>query len=135
MASLSLSHSLPHSKLFKPSTNSASCPLCERCWQICLCEWALAVSIIDFAGRSIVLPLLDQWQKVDLRNRAFSVPPQHIFTCDGGVVALGCDVLFRVKKPVLAVTEIQNLDTSTRALAQVALMKMVRRRQEGKVSV
>uniref|UniRef100_A0A671MXR4 Stomatin (EPB72)-like 1 n=1 Tax=Sinocyclocheilus anshuiensis TaxID=1608454 RepID=A0A671MXR4_9TELE len=42
-------------------------------------------------GVVLVLPLIDQWQKVDLRTRAFNVPPCKVTTKDGGLVSVGTD--------------------------------------------
>uniref|UniRef100_A0A671N5Y3 Stomatin (EPB72)-like 1 n=1 Tax=Sinocyclocheilus anshuiensis TaxID=1608454 RepID=A0A671N5Y3_9TELE len=43
-------------------------------------------------GVVLVLPLIDQWQKVDLRTRAFNVPPCKVTTKDGGLVSVGADM-------------------------------------------
>ncbi|XP_059391955.1 uncharacterized protein LOC132124825 [Carassius carassius] len=36
----------------------------------------------------LVLPFIDQWQRVDLRTRAFSVPPCKVTTKDSGLVSV-----------------------------------------------
>ncbi|XP_037094905.1 stomatin-like protein 1 [Pollicipes pollicipes] len=47
-------------------------------------------------GWTLVLPGLDRHQLVDLRNKSILVPPQQLITCDGAVVELGAELLYRV---------------------------------------
>lgn len=74
-------------------------------------------------GVVLVLPLIDQWQKVDLRTRAFSVPPCKVTTKDGGLVSVGADIQFRIWSPVMSVVAVQDLNASTRLTAQNAMMQ------------
>ncbi|XP_029008348.1 stomatin-like protein 1 [Betta splendens] len=72
-------------------------------------------------GVVLVLPLIDQWQKVDLRTRAFNIPPCQVNTRDGGVLLVGADIQFRIWNPVMSVVSVQDLNASTRMTAQNAL--------------
>lgn len=72
-------------------------------------------------GIVLVLPLIDQWQKVDLRTRAFNIPPCQVTTRDGGVLSVGADIQFRIWNPVMSVVSVQDLNASTRMTAQNAL--------------
>nr|XP_061813222.1 stomatin-like protein 1 [Nerophis lumbriciformis] len=72
-------------------------------------------------GIVLVLPLIDQWQRVDLRTRAFNIPPCQVHTRDGGLFAVGADIQFRIWNPVLSVVSVQDLNASTRMTAQNAL--------------
>ncbi|XP_043083227.1 LOW QUALITY PROTEIN: stomatin-like protein 1 [Puntigrus tetrazona] len=74
-------------------------------------------------GVVLVLPFIDQWQKVDLRTRAFSVPPCKVTTKDGGLVSVGADIQFRIWNPVMSVVAVQDLNASTRLTAQNAMMQ------------
>ncbi|RXN20160.1 stomatin 1 [Labeo rohita] len=74
-------------------------------------------------GVVLVLPLIDQWQKVDLRTRAFSVPPCKVTTKDGGLVSVGADIQFRIWSPVMSVVAVQDLNASTRLTSQNAMMQ------------
>ncbi|XP_073688176.1 stomatin-like protein 1 [Garra rufa] len=74
-------------------------------------------------GVVLVLPLIDQWQKVDLRTRAFNVPPCKVTTKDGGLVSVGADIQFRIWSPVMSVVAVQDLNASTRLTAQNAMMQ------------
>ncbi|XP_028287026.1 stomatin-like protein 1 [Parambassis ranga] len=72
-------------------------------------------------GIVLVLPLIDQWQKVDLRTRAFNIPPCQVSTQDGGLLSVGADIQFRIWNPVMSVVSVQDLNASTRMTAQNAL--------------
>ncbi|KAL0968897.1 hypothetical protein UPYG_G00273330 [Umbra pygmaea] len=68
-------------------------------------------------GVVLVLPLIDQWQRVDLRTRAFNIPPCQVRTSDGAVVSVGADIQFRIWSPVMSVVSVQDLNASTRLTA------------------
>ncbi|KAJ8252263.1 hypothetical protein COCON_G00215750 [Conger conger] len=72
-------------------------------------------------GVVLILPLIDQWQKVDLRTRAFNIPPCKVATADGGLVSVGADIQFRIWSPVMSVVALQDLNASTRLTAQNAM--------------
>jgi hypothetical protein len=76
-------------------------------------------------GYVIILPCIDRWMKVDLRMKAFSVPPQKVITADGATIEIGADVYFRVKDAVQSVTNVQDLNHSTRIICQTSLQKHV----------
>ncbi|CDQ93082.1 unnamed protein product [Oncorhynchus mykiss] len=72
-------------------------------------------------GVVLLLPLIDQWQRVDLRTRAFNIPPCQVTTRDGGVVSVGADIQFRIWSPVMSVVSVQDLNASTRLTAHNAM--------------
>ncbi|XP_068169885.1 stomatin-like protein 1 [Antennarius striatus] len=91
-------------------------------------------------GVVLILPLIDQWQRVDLRTRAFNIPPCQVTTQDGGILLVGADIQFRIWNPVMSVVSVQDLNTSTRMTAQNALThslakKTVREIQNEKVKL
>ncbi|XP_015199195.2 stomatin-like protein 1 [Lepisosteus oculatus] len=69
-------------------------------------------------GVVLVLPFIEQWQRVDLRTRAFNIPPCQVTTKDGGLVSVGADIQFRIWNPVMSVVAVQDLNASTRLTAQ-----------------
>ncbi|XP_030042958.1 stomatin-like protein 1 [Microcaecilia unicolor] len=69
-------------------------------------------------GVVLLLPFIDQWQRVDLRIRAFNVPPCKVTTKDGAMISVGADIQFHISNPVLSVMAVQNLNTATRMTAQ-----------------
>ncbi|XP_028814762.1 stomatin-like protein 1 [Denticeps clupeoides] len=84
-------------------------------------------------GVVLVLPFIDQWQRVDLRTRAFNIPPCKVSTNDGGVVSVGADIQFRIWSPVMSVVAVQDLNASTRLTAQNALTQCLSRRTVGEI--
>ncbi|XP_075996553.1 stomatin-like protein 1 [Genypterus blacodes] len=79
-------------------------------------------------GVVLVLPFIDQWQRVDLRTRAFNIPPCQVDTQDGGVLSVGADIQFRIWNPVMSVVSVQDLNASTRLTAQNAMKHSLAKR-------
>ncbi|XP_058263482.1 stomatin-like protein 1 [Hemibagrus wyckioides] len=79
-------------------------------------------------GVVLVLPLIDQWQRVDLRTRAFNIPPCKVTTRDGGLVSVGADIQFRIWNPLMSVVAVQDLNASTRLTAQNAMTQTLGKR-------
>lgn len=79
-------------------------------------------------GVVLVLPLIDQWQRVDLRTRAFNIPPCKVTTKDGGLVSVGADIQFRIWNPLMSVVAVQDLNASTRLTAQNAMTQILGKR-------
>ncbi|KAL3061494.1 hypothetical protein OYC64_009625 [Pagothenia borchgrevinki] len=79
-------------------------------------------------GIVLVLPLIDQWQRVDLRTRAFNIPPSQVITLDGGELLVGADIQFRIWNPVMSVLSVQDLNASTRMTAQKAMTYLLAKR-------
>ncbi|KAM6257603.1 stomatin-like protein 1 isoform 1-T1 [Porphyrio hochstetteri] len=74
-------------------------------------------------GMVLLLPFIDHGQRVDLRTRAFNVPPCKLISKDGAVISMGADVQFRVWDPVLSVMMVKDLIAATRMTAQNAMTK------------
>uniref|UniRef100_A0A8C3LQS7 Stomatin like 1 n=1 Tax=Chrysolophus pictus TaxID=9089 RepID=A0A8C3LQS7_CHRPC len=74
-------------------------------------------------GVVLLLPFIDHWQRVDLRTRAFNVPPCKLISRDGAVLSMGADVQFRVWDPALSVLVVKDLVAATRMTAQSAMAK------------
>uniref|UniRef100_A0A8C9F5G3 Stomatin like 1 n=1 Tax=Pavo cristatus TaxID=9049 RepID=A0A8C9F5G3_PAVCR len=74
-------------------------------------------------GVVLLLPFIDHWQRVDLRTRAFNVPPCKLISRDGAVLSMGADVQFRVWDPALSVLVVKDLVAATRMTAQNAMAK------------
>ncbi|XP_068411371.1 stomatin-like protein 1 isoform X1 [Eschrichtius robustus] len=88
-------------------------------------------------GMVLLLPFIDSFQRVDLRTRAFSVPPckplfhglpQQLASKDGAVLSVGADVQFRIWDPVLSVMTVKDLNAATRMTAQNAMTKALLKR-------
>ncbi|XP_004712017.1 stomatin-like protein 1 isoform X2 [Echinops telfairi] len=79
-------------------------------------------------GMVLLLPFIDSFQRVDLRTRAFNVPPCKLASKDGAVLSVGADVQFRIWDPVLSVMAVKDLNTATRMTAQNAMTKALLKR-------
>ncbi|XP_045585155.1 stomatin-like protein 1 isoform X2 [Procambarus clarkii] len=47
-------------------------------------------------GLVFIIPWLDHHTRVDMRTKAFSVPPQQLITADNGIIEMGCEVKYRI---------------------------------------
>src|SRR5262245_18905412 len=72
-------------------------------------------------GLVIVLPVIQQAVRVDLRTRVFDVPPQDVISRDNVSVKVNAVVYFRVDEPQLAIIQVANFIEATSQLAQTTL--------------
>src|ERR671919_1057424 len=72
-------------------------------------------------GLIIVLPVVQQMVRVDLRTRVFDVPPQDVISRDNVSVKVNAVVYFRVVEPQLAIIQVANFIEATSQLAQTTL--------------
>ncbi|XP_060065461.1 stomatin-like protein 1 isoform X2 [Ylistrum balloti] len=72
-------------------------------------------------GMVFVLPLIDHVVKVDIRLKAFNVPPQQLITADRAIIEVGADVQYRIKDVTKSITCIENPNQSLRGLVQASL--------------
>jgi regulator of protease activity HflC (stomatin/prohibitin superfamily) len=72
-------------------------------------------------GIIIVIPVVQQAVRVDLRTRVFDVPPQDVITRDNVSVKVNAVVYLRVVDPQLAIIQVANFSEATSQLAQTTL--------------
>jgi regulator of protease activity HflC (stomatin/prohibitin superfamily) len=72
-------------------------------------------------GLIIVLPVIQQMVRVDLRTRVFDVPPQDVISRDNVSVKVNAVVYFRVVEPQLAIIQVANFIEATSQLSQTTL--------------
>jgi len=72
-------------------------------------------------GLIIIVPVIQQTVRVDLRTRVFDVPPQDVITRDNVSVKVNAVVYFRVVDPQLAIIQVANFNEATSQLAQTTL--------------
>ncbi|KAM3925072.1 stomatin-like protein 1 isoform 2-T2 [Leptodactylus fuscus] len=82
-------------------------------------------------GLIMLLPLIDQFQRIDMRTRAFSIQPCKVKSRDDVLVSVGANVQFRVCDPVLSMLSVQDLNfviqnTAENLLAQSLGRKYLR---------
>ncbi|XP_052241958.1 stomatin-like protein 1 [Dreissena polymorpha] len=73
-------------------------------------------------GVNLVLPCIDRVKKVDVRIKAFNVPPLQLITSDAGIIELGADVYYKISDAVKSVTNIQDVNSALRGLVRNAVM-------------
>jgi regulator of protease activity HflC (stomatin/prohibitin superfamily) len=76
-------------------------------------------------GIVIVLPLLQQLRKVDLRVVVFNVPKQDVITRDNVSVKVNAVVYFRVVDPGKSILQVENFFEATSQVAQTTLRSVL----------
>jgi len=76
-------------------------------------------------GLIVLIPIVDQLVKVDLRVVTLDVPPQDVITRDNVSVQVSAVIFFRVIDPRRAVTEVQNYLYSTSQISQTTLRSVL----------
>src|SRR5687768_14199754 len=76
-------------------------------------------------GLIIVLPVVQQFVRVDLRTRVFDVPPQDIITRDNVSVKVNAVIYFRVVDPRNAIIQVEKFIEATSQLAQTTLRSVL----------
>jgi regulator of protease activity HflC (stomatin/prohibitin superfamily) len=72
-------------------------------------------------GLVLILPVVQQMVRVDLRTRVFDVPPQDVITRDNVSVKVNAVVYFRVVDPQRSIIQVANFIEATSQLAQTTL--------------
>jgi regulator of protease activity HflC (stomatin/prohibitin superfamily) len=80
-------------------------------------------------GLVIILPVIQQTVRVDLRTRVFDVPPQDVITRDNVSVKVNAIIYFRVVEPQLAIIQVANFNEATSQLAQTTLRAILGRHE------
>lgn len=76
-------------------------------------------------GIIYVIPLFEQWSKIDLRIVTMDIPPQEIITRDNVTVRVNAVCYFRVLNPADAVTKITNYAYATSQISQTTLRSVL----------
>nr|XP_002119614.1 stomatin-like protein 1 [Ciona intestinalis] len=76
-------------------------------------------------GVVLVLPCIDHWKKVDMRTKAFNVPPSKLCTSDGCIISIGAIVHFSIQDPRLMSLSVQNMNHSIRDASQGCMMNLL----------
>jgi regulator of protease activity HflC (stomatin/prohibitin superfamily) len=80
-------------------------------------------------GITYVIPLIEQFQRVDLRTVTMDVPPQDVITRDNVSVKVSAVIYFRVLDPQRAVVEVVDYLFATSQLAQTTLRSVCGQRE------
>ena len=76
-------------------------------------------------GLIIIIPLIQQYQRVDLRTVVLDVPTQDVISRDNVSVAVNAVVYFRVVDPERAVLQVEEYLLATSQLAQTTLRSVL----------
>ena len=76
-------------------------------------------------GLTLVIPIIDDLRKVDMRILTMDIPKQSVMTKDNVPVSVNGVVYFRVLKPEDAIIKIQNYEYAMSQYAQTALRDVV----------
>jgi regulator of protease activity HflC (stomatin/prohibitin superfamily) len=76
-------------------------------------------------GLRFILPVIQQMQRVDTREKVVDIQPQDIITKDNVLVKVNGVVYYRVHDPRLAILDTADYDASTREMAQSTLRASV----------
>ncbi|HSI80767.1 MAG TPA: slipin family protein [Solirubrobacterales bacterium] len=72
-------------------------------------------------GLILLIPIIDQMVRVDLRTVTLNVPPQEVITKDNVTVRVNAVAYFRVVDPNRAITEVENFLLATSQISQTTL--------------
>jgi len=80
-------------------------------------------------GLIIIIPVVQQFVRVDLRVRVFDVPSQDVISRDNVSVKVNAVVYFRVIDPQLAIIQVANFIEATSQLSQTTLRSVLGKHQ------
>ncbi len=76
-------------------------------------------------GLIIIVPVIQQMVRVDLRTRLLDVPPQDVISRDNVTVRVNAVVYYRVIDPEKAIIQVEHFDAATSQLAQTTLRSVL----------
>ena len=76
-------------------------------------------------GLFVIIPILDQMRKIDLRVVTLEIPPQEVITRDNVTIRVSTVLYFRVMDPSNAVTRVVDFTRATFQIAQTTLRSVL----------
>ncbi|UJA21782.1 slipin family protein [Thermoleophilia bacterium SCSIO 60948] len=76
-------------------------------------------------GLILLIPIIDQMVRVDLRTVTLNVPPQELITRDNVTVRVNAVAYFRVVDPNKAITDVENYLIATSQISQTTLRSVL----------
>jgi regulator of protease activity HflC (stomatin/prohibitin superfamily) len=76
-------------------------------------------------GLILVIPIVQQVERIDLRTRVFDVPPQDVISRDNVSVKVNAVVYYRVIDPEKSIIQVEDFNQATSELAQTTLRSVV----------
>ncbi|XP_078056215.1 stomatin-like protein 1 isoform X2 [Mustelus asterias] len=84
-------------------------------------------------GMILLLPFVDQWQKVDLRPKTVAIAPFEAGSKDGAVIAMGAEVHYHIWNPVLSVAVVEDINSATAFTAQNMMVHLLQKKSLAKI--
>ncbi|XP_067871598.1 stomatin-like protein 1 isoform X1 [Heterodontus francisci] len=84
-------------------------------------------------GIILLLPFIDQWHKVDLRPKAFSIAPFKATCKDGALIYISAEIHYHIWNPILFVAVVEDADSTTTFTAQDVLMHFLLKKRLVKI--
>ncbi|MGI9425834.1 MAG: SPFH domain-containing protein, partial [Hyphomicrobiaceae bacterium] len=82
-------------------------------------------SAVKGPGLILIIPVVQQMERIDLRTRVFDVPPQDVISRDNVSVKVNAVVYYRVIDPENAIIQVEDFNQATSELAQTTLRSVV----------
>jgi regulator of protease activity HflC (stomatin/prohibitin superfamily) len=76
-------------------------------------------------GLILVIPIIQQAVRVDLRTRVLDVPPQDVITRDNVSVSVNAVIYYRVIDPTAAIIQVEHFDVATSQISQTTLRSVL----------
>jgi regulator of protease activity HflC (stomatin/prohibitin superfamily) len=76
-------------------------------------------------GLILVIPIIQQAVRVDLRTRVLDVPPQDVITRDNVSVGVNAVIYYRVMDPAAAIIQVEHFDVATSQISQTTLRSVL----------
>lgn len=76
-------------------------------------------------GITLIIPIIDKLSLVDMRVKAFHVPPMLVMLQDGGSISLGATIMYSIQDAVTATLSLQDINHTIRTLAQSVMYQVV----------
>src|ERR1043165_8487278 len=76
-------------------------------------------------GLFLLIPIVDQLVKVDLRTITLNIPPQEVITKDNVPVRVNAVAYFRIVDPKNAIVQVENFMVATSQIAQTTLRSVL----------
>lgn len=76
-------------------------------------------------GLVIIIPFIQQMERIDLRTRVLDVPPQDVISRDNVSVRVNAVIYYRVMDPEKAIIQVEDYNQATSELAQTTLRSVV----------
>ncbi len=86
--------------------------------------WGKFAGVME-PGLNLVVPIMQTWQRVDMRVRAVDVPQQESITRDNVTVSINAVIYYKVRSAKMAIIEVERYHYAVQQLAQTTMRNVV----------